>query len=145
MSAPPDDGTAIVNLIVAILFTLLGGVVTFRSIPRNQIAEPEEKPTREPWFRRLTGWLAAIGWCAGAVIWNLSILGCLIKAAREGQVVLMLVMIPFSLIGLFLLLTLFVSLGLAIDFLLGLGKPLRSVTQSTKPSSNPPDIRSRHE
>jgi UDP-N-acetylmuramyl pentapeptide phosphotransferase/UDP-N-acetylglucosamine-1-phosphate transferase len=123
MSATSRDGTALVNLIVAVIATVLGGFVTIRMFSRrNQVEKPYDKPTHESAARRLTGWLAAVAWCAVAVIWNLSVLSCLIRAAREGQSVLMLMMIPFSLIGFFLLLTLFVSLGFAIDSLLHLGQ-----------------------
>jgi hypothetical protein len=122
MSAAPRDGTAFVNLIVPVVATVLGGIVTIRSIRRGHVEKSDAKAPQESVARRITGWFAAVAWCAVAVIWNLSILSCLIKAAREGQEILMLVMIPFSLIGLFLLLTLFVSLSVAIDSLFHLGQ-----------------------
>jgi hypothetical protein len=123
LSPTPHDGTAVLNLIVSVIITIFGGFMTIRTFSRrNWATKQDDKPEHETLARRLKSWVGAVVWFAAAVVWNLATFSCLIRAAREGQVVLMLMMIPFSLFGLFLLLLLFVGLGLALDWLFHLGQ-----------------------
>jgi hypothetical protein len=66
-------------------------------------------------------WLATVVWIVVGLVWNMAITRLLIDAAGKGRLSNLLVGIPFSLIGLFLLLVVFAAVGVALDSLLGLG------------------------
>lgn len=74
-----------------------------------------------------------VAWCFVSVVWNLAVAGCLIRSADKEQVFLFLVLVPFSLIGLFLLLLLFTSVSVAIDSLLQIGRKTPSVNAAPLP------------
>jgi hypothetical protein len=70
----------------------------------------------EPRSRRITGWLAGLFVCGMAVVWNIGIFAGLLDAADEGNVWWMVCLIPLSLGGWFLLLVLFVAVGVRTRF-----------------------------
>jgi hypothetical protein len=76
------------------------------------------RPVREPWPRRLVGYLALVLWLGAAVVWNVGFIGRLVEAADQGEGWWMLVLIPWSLLGWLLLFILFTSVGVMIGWLL---------------------------
>ena len=109
------------DLLVAVVGIAFGSLMAFRFFPR----QPDNNSTRtsppEPWYRRAMGWFGATVWCGVGVVWNLAIFNILVQSAIKGQSMNFIILIPFSLIGLFLLLTVFVSITLVLDFLFRLG------------------------
>jgi hypothetical protein len=116
--AASPDGPALLALGVAVLMTACGCWVTVGLLRTGRFAPAEGRAPPEPWFRRITGWLAGLCWCGFAVVWNIGVIGWLIRAADEGSGWWMLILIPWSLAGWFLLLVLFVGVGVMIDSLL---------------------------
>jgi len=108
----------ILNVFVALACVAFGCWAIARSVPNHVclLSGPG------PWSNRVGGWFAVIVWCIVATLWNTSMVGSLVRAAISGHFTLV-VMIPFSLIGLFLLITLFTCAGVAIDSLLQIGRP----------------------
>lgn len=114
-------GTALAafNLIVPIAITLFGVWMAFRTFPRkgSRSLNTPNASSPEPWHRRVFGTLALSVWCAVALVWNLCIFHIAIQAATQGQALIMVITIPFSIIGGFLLLMLFTAIGMFLDFL----------------------------
>jgi hypothetical protein len=109
---------ALLNLFLTFACSALGCIMTFRIVRGLGLPEPrrEEKPEpAESGLKRLGGWLALFVWCAAAVVWNLAIFGTLVRAVADGHTIVVLLMIPFSVIGWFLLNLLFVSIGVILD------------------------------
>jgi hypothetical protein len=98
--------------------TACGGWVTVGLLRTGRFAPAEGRAPPEPWSRRITGWLAGLCWCGFAVVWNIGIFAGLLNAADEGNGLWMVCLIPLSLGGWFLLLVLFVGVGVMIDSLL---------------------------
>ncbi len=113
------DGSALLSVVIALAFTALGSLATIRFIRRSPVVQPEEKSPTESWFRRVLGWLGVLVWCLAGCAWNLAVAGCLARAARDGNAFIVLLLIPFSLVGWLLLLLLFVSIGVAIESVFG--------------------------
>ncbi|MEM9251572.1 MAG: hypothetical protein AAGB29_04400 [Planctomycetota bacterium] len=67
---------------------------------------------------RAIGWFAAAVWSAAAVIWNVTTTAALIQSAESANLVTVLILIPFSLIGLFFLLVLYAGVGVVIEWAL---------------------------
>ena len=116
--AASPDGPAWLALGVAALMTACGCWVMCGLLQRSRFAPAEGRAPPEPWSRRITGWLAGLCWCGFAVAWNIGIIGWLLRTADEGDGWWMLVLIPWSLAGWFLLLVLFAGVGVLIDSLL---------------------------
>ena len=117
------DLPSFVAMAVAVIFGSFGLWMTVRVAASNKATEPEAPAPKEPWFRRITGWFAAIVWSGVAVAWNLGVIGWLIRLAREGRGWSMLILVPWSLIGWFLMVVLFVGLGVLIDSVLDAIRP----------------------
>jgi hypothetical protein len=84
--------------------------------------------------------VAAAAWCGFGFVWNVAVIGSLIRASEAGQCLTVIILIPFSLIGLLLLLVVFTSLGVALDSLLHLGEssaPVPVVQPDTGPPVSP--------
>lgn len=107
------------NSIIPVTGTLLGVWTVFRIFPREgwHIANTPDASPPEPWYRRTFGWFALLVWCAVAIIWNLCVFHTTFLAATKGQFLLMVITVPFSFIGGFLLLMLFTAIGMFLDFL----------------------------
>ena len=143
--ATAGGGAALFNLMVTIVGIVFGSLMAFRFYPRK----PDLKSTRpsppEPWYRRAFGWFAATVWCAVGAVWNLATFGTLARSAIHGQSLNFVILIPFSLAGLFLLLFLFVGITLVMDTVVRLGyvtppfTPAVSVRERPAPPSAPPD------
>ncbi len=71
----------------------------------------------ESWARRISSWIAATVWCLFGALWNLAVFSGIIRAIADGQSLSLLIFIPFSLIGLFLLIVFFTGIGVSLDFL----------------------------
>jgi hypothetical protein len=116
--AANSDKSSLGCIIVSAVFVVLGGGMTMRFCKRiNYVAETKDQPETGSWSRRAGGWVGAFVWCAAAVVWNLGIEGTLIRAARDGQFITFLMLIPFSLIGWLLLLVLFTGIAVVIESL----------------------------
>jgi hypothetical protein len=113
-------GTALLNAIVTVAFSAFGCAATVRLARRIPAVPPEEPTPTESWPRRMMGWFAGFVWVTVAMMWTLAVDGCLFRAAHAGDSITVLVLIPFSLIGWFLLLVRFVSAALTIDCILRL-------------------------
>jgi hypothetical protein len=112
-------GAAALNLAVTCVCSALGFIMTVRLIRHLPGTQREIKAEpAESWTRRLAGWLGGFVWCAVAVVWNLAVYGSLWRAVTNGPAPIVLLMIPFAVIGWFLLNLLFVGLGLIDDRLL---------------------------
>lgn len=111
------DSPALLNVVVTIAFSALGCGATVRFARRIPVQQ-EEKPPVESLSRRIVGWFAEFVWCAAASVWTLAVDGLVVRAAHNGDAITVLLMIPFSLIGWFLLLVRFVSASVAIDSML---------------------------
>jgi hypothetical protein len=105
------------NAFTALLPALFGCAMTVRAFSRAGAAEPLKNYPTESLGRRIEGWIAAIGWGTVAALWNLAVLSVLLRAAHDGNTTNILVMIPFSLIGWFLLIMLCVMITMTLDFL----------------------------
>jgi hypothetical protein len=116
--AAAADGPALLALGLAVLMTVVGCWVAVGLLRQRWFEPAACRARREPWPRRITSWLAALFWSAGAVVWNVGIIGWLVRAADEGRGWEMVVLIPWSLAGWFLLLVLFAGVGVVIDSLL---------------------------
>lgn len=131
----------LVNVAIGVVLAALGFTVTVRSARHKQVAEPEAKPTHEPWAYGFGSWVAAVAWCGVGFVWNVAVIGSLIRASYSGQWLTLLIMIPFSLIGLLLLLVVFAGLGIAVDSLLHIGQSSTSATvvqmSTERPVSQP--------
>jgi hypothetical protein len=112
-------GMAFSNSIIPVAGTLLGIWIVFRIFPHEgrRIANTPDNSPSEPWYRHTFGWFALLIWCAVAIIWNLCVFHTTFLAASKGQLLLTVMMVPFSLIGGFLLLLLFTAVGMFLDFL----------------------------
>jgi hypothetical protein len=118
------DGSAWLAVGVAVLMAALySWVLVGLSRASNSLgrtgpaASTECCPSREPWGRRILGYLAAILWSGVAVVWNVGFIGWLVEAAGEGRGWWVLVLIPWSLAGWFLLVVLFAGIAVMIDSL----------------------------
>jgi hypothetical protein len=109
-------GAAYLNLAITTFGSVLGCVITtrlFRRIPEEQ---PEKKTeSTESRASRIAGWFGLVVWCAAGVVWNMAVYWTVVRAVGNGQAVVVLMLIPFSVIGWFLLNVLFVSIGILID------------------------------
>jgi hypothetical protein len=105
---------SIIGVVVSVVMMLIGiRAVAFRAIVGGIRAK--EPSSAESWGRRITGWFAALFWCAGAVVWNVGIFGVLLREAHAGHGWVVLLLVLWSLIGWFLLSVLFVGIGCGID------------------------------
>ncbi len=131
------------NSIVPVAATLFGAFTTYGTFPRtgpSTANAPDIEPSPpEPWYRRLGGWFAILVWCGVGAIWNLAIFSTAIRAAAQGQSLTMVILIPFSLIGGFLLLILFTAIGILLDFIFQIKDETAPRTvQGTAPARVPP-------
>ncbi|MDR3457953.1 MAG: hypothetical protein P4N60_10940 [Verrucomicrobiae bacterium] len=112
-----SNPAVMLNLFVTFACAALGGIMTYRiARPRPELPQAEKKPeAEETWLRRLTGWIGLLVWCAVAVIWNLSVFRVVARSATDGQAWVVLLLLPFSVIGWFLLNLLCVSIGVILD------------------------------
>jgi len=118
------DGWAVLGAGVALLMTALGCWLTGRLLRNGRaiqrggrVARSERGTFREPWPRRIFGFCAVIFFVCFAVMWNIGFISWPIQLADEGEGGLMLVLIPWSVIGLFLLIMLFAVIGVTIGWL----------------------------
>src|SRR6266576_245624 len=70
-----SDVPSVVGLAAATIFASIGAWLVMRMVARTKVNEPETPTPTEPWFRRITGWFAAVVWCGAAVAWNFGIIG----------------------------------------------------------------------
>ena len=54
-------------------------------------------------------------WCAVAALWNLAVFGTVARSATDGKAFAVLLVLPMSVIGWFLLNLLFVGIGILLD------------------------------
>jgi hypothetical protein len=122
------------NAVIAVIATVFGISLAVRMCRQKLVADSAAPSPPEPWFRRVQGGFAAVVWCLVAVAWNLGVFGSLARSAREGQTLTLAILVPFSLIGWFLLLVLFTCIAVLLDsaFRLG-GQP-----SATEPAVLPP-------
>jgi hypothetical protein len=120
-SATNSTGAA-ARVIVAVVGVVVGCWLMFRCYPRGPDINTNKPSPPEPWYRRVTGSIATMVWCAVAAVWNLSIYAVLVRSAIRGQTANFFLLIPFEIIGFFLLLLLFTCVGVALDFILRLEK-----------------------
>lgn len=106
-----------VNATVALVCTLAGCVQTIRVFPRGCSHGSDKEYPKEPLLRRITGWLALAAWCGFGIIWNVATAKILWSAARQGARINVLVVVPFSVIGWFLLLVNCVTASTMLDSL----------------------------
>lgn len=118
------------NTFTALLPALFGCAMTARAFRRAGAAEPLKDSPTESLGRRIEGWIASIGWGAVAALWNLAVLNVLLRAAHDGNTTNILVMIPFSLIGWFLLVMLCVMISMVLDSLMETIRGTSSHSQS---------------
>lgn len=118
--AVSSDVASVAGLVIATTLASAGIWLAVRMTARTKATEPTTPASKEPWFHRVTGWFAAIVWCGGAVAWNLGIIGWQLKMAQDGRGWSMLILVPWSLIGWFLMAVLFIGLGVIIDSLINL-------------------------
>lgn len=124
------------GLPVAVIGIVFGSFMAFRFFPRQPDSNDKSPSPPEPWHHRAMGSFAATVWCAVGLGWNLAVFGTLARSAINGQNLNFVILMPFSLIGLFLLLLVFVSITLVLDFLFRLAdatfsSPTGSATGST--------------
>jgi hypothetical protein len=119
------DASAWLGVAVAVLMAALCCWVIVRLLRRgypvrrtSSVAPSGYRPVREPWPRRVVGYLALILWLGAAVVWNVGFIGRLVEAADQGEGWWVLVLIPWSLLGWLLLFILFTSVGVMIGWLL---------------------------
>ena len=112
-----SNQAVMLSLFVTFACSALGGIMTYRiARPRPELPPAERKPEPvESLFRRITGWLGLLVWCAVAVFWNLTVFGIVARSATEGKAFAVLLVLPMSVIGWFLLNLLFVSIGVILD------------------------------
>ena len=115
-----NDVPSLIGLVMAATFAFAGTWLVVRMIARTEATDSEAPTPKEPWFRRITGWIAAIVWCGAAVAWNVGIIGWQLRMARDGRGWSMVILIPWSLIGWFLMVVLFVGIGVVIDSIVGM-------------------------
>lgn len=116
--ATTPDAPAFLVLGVAALLTACGCWVLTGLVRGGQGEPAEGREEPEPWSRRITGWLTGLFWSGCAVVWNIGTITWLVRAADEGDSWVMLVLIPWSLVGWFLLLVLFTWVGTLLGSLL---------------------------
>jgi len=131
------SGAALFNAIVAIVGIVFGGAETFWFYPRKPGINSSNPSPPEPWYRRAMGWFGATVWCAAGVVWNLATFGTLARSAIHEQSLNFAILIPFSLVGLFLLLFLFVGITLVMDTVFRLGDVTPSLGPA-EPAREPP-------
>jgi hypothetical protein len=115
--APGSTG-ALVNLVLTLLPVAFGMWMTFRVFPREdrpQAIQPPDSSPPEPWYRRITGGIGLVVWCVVAVIWNLTVFNVVAHGAMKGQTLNIVIMIPFSAIGMLLLFVLFTAIAMLFD------------------------------
>ena len=119
-----SGGSAWLGAGVAVLMVALHSWVLVRFLRRGRfrwtgpVGRSEHRPFREPWPRRIMGYLAVILLVGFAVAWNIGLIGWLVQTADEGEGWWMLVLIPWSLLGWLLLVMLFAGIGVMVDSLL---------------------------
>jgi hypothetical protein len=91
------------------------------------VAEPEEdslKGVPRP-LRWLLSGVAQVVWAGAGILWNLAILGTLVRAIRDGQIGTVLILIPFLIIGLVLAVVAFVIVS---EWIKAVGRGIRWLT-----------------
>ena len=109
------DGWASLAVAVSVTLAAWGCLRAYSTAAAERVAVPtEDTAAAGPWHRRVLGWLAALVWCGAAVAWNVGITVTLIRLAGDGRGGMVLFLVPWSLIGLFLLRVLFASVTVAV-------------------------------
>jgi len=129
-----DSGNTTLSLVVSLLAVTFGCAMTLRLFPRYAIPSASKPTPKESWFRRIKGWFGAIVWCGAGVIWNLSIFAVLIESADKGRNANFVILIPFSAVGLVLLLVLFTGIALVLDTVFRL--PNTAANESVESETN---------
>jgi len=137
--AASGGDAALFNVMVAIAGIMFGCLETFWFYPRKPGISSSNPSPPEPWYRRAMGWFGATVWCLAGVVWNLAVFGTLARSATKGQSLNFVIMIPFSLIGMFLLLALFVGITLVMDTVFRLGD-VTPPSPPTEPAVQPPQL-----
>ncbi len=133
------SGAAWFNSFLATAITFFGCRHAYRVyLLTNIIHHATKTYPKEPWVQRAFGWFGVIAWCVCGLVWNWAVLASLVRAAAKGQSWIMVMLIPFSVAGWFLLLVLFVCVGLAIDALFKMGDSAPSAHPAEEPVREPP-------
>jgi hypothetical protein len=101
-------------------------------------------------MKRLLSFFATMMWCVVAVLWNVAVIGSVVRAIGARNIFGLLVMVPFVLIGLFLLVVLYASVLAGISHLFKIGRASPPLTNAVPPDKLPmlqpaPPIVSRNE
>jgi hypothetical protein len=112
------DGSAILGAIVSGLVAFVGCRVSVALLKTHSPGNVISVSSYVSMPRRLIGWVAALVWFAAAVVWNLGVFATLFKLAQAGRGWTVLLLLLWSLVGLFLLFVLLTGIGVTIDSLL---------------------------
>jgi hypothetical protein len=106
-------------LIITGAVSAFGCWLIIRTVSRENKSDTADasEAKMESWGRRLSGWFAIVAWSGFALIWNIAIFATIGRSAFNGNILGIVVSIPFSLIGLVLLTMFFTSIALALDSL----------------------------
>jgi hypothetical protein len=128
------DESDFINALVTLAVALFGGVMTVRAIQRMDNPGPPKDYPKEPFLRRITGCIGVIVWGGIGILWNLATWSILFHAARDGNTPLILIMVLFSAIGWFLLVTVCVFVTMTLDSI------IEKITNLSKRLPVPPRI-----
>lgn len=126
----PDAVNTSVSIFVTFVAVAFGIVMTYRVYPRFAIPSNSKPAPRESWYRLITGWLGTVVWCAAGVLWNIAIFRVLLESAEKGRNANFIILIPFTAVGLMLLLMLFTCVALVLDSIFHLGDEARPEDRS---------------
>jgi hypothetical protein len=111
--------SAFVGLAVSVFFSFIAGSLALSMLRNARSVSMTASFLRStPSFaRRASGWLATVGWCLVAVLWNFGVFGLLARCAKEGDGWFILFGSIWAIIGLIPLLVLFTALSTAVNSL----------------------------
>ena len=109
------DGWAMLAVLVSGAVAVWGWLRVYSTASAERSPVPVDTTGTERAHRRVLGWLAALVWCGAAVAWNVGMIAAQIRLAGDGRGGTVLLLVPWSLIGLFLLRVLFASVTVAVD------------------------------
>lgn len=120
-AAKSGGGAAWFNALLSLVATAAGCLMVIRSRPRDGDSPVDNRQyPKESWFKRISGWFATAVWCLVGLFWNVTVFRLLCHAATEGPNLVLVILLPVSAIGFFLLLLVFVVIATILDSLFGL-------------------------